>query len=439
MTATATAPPADLAEVTPDGRMRLHLHPGQWRAWQSDRRFVAVIAGTQSGKTAFGPHWLFREVQRRGPGDYLVVTPTFPLLVKKALPELLKLFGRQLALGDYQAQQKVFTFSPRGQERTHGAASEVPTRVYFGHAADPESLESATVKAAWLDEAGQKKFRLGSLEAVERRLAIHRGRCLVTTTPYDLGWLKQRFYDPWVAAGRDHPDIEVVNFDSTENPAFPREEFLRAREVLPAWKFALFYRGIFTRPAGLIYDNFDPAAHVVPRFRLPEHWPRLVGLDFGPVNTAAVFYAKELDDRARPTGRYFAYREYHPGCKRSYHEHVKALLQGEPRVPYCVGGAAGEEEWREELRRAGLPVVAPLVREVEVGIDVVYGMHARGQIVAFDDLAKYLDQKQSYSREVDEAGEVTDEIEDKSSYHLMDAERYLCTRLQVGRKLNLFA
>ena len=198
----------DLAETTAEGRLRLHFHPGQARAWESDRRFVVVLAGTQGGKTSFGPYWLWREMQRRGPGDYMVVTPTYPLLIKKALPEFLRLFDRHLRLGSrrdesgYNTQQKVYALSADGQARTHGAASpDTPTKVFFGHASDPESLESATAKAVWLDEAGQRKFRLDSWEALQRRLSIHQGRALVTTTPYDLGWLKQKLWDPWNAAG----------------------------------------------------------------------------------------------------------------------------------------------------------------------------------------------------------------------------------------------
>jgi hypothetical protein len=36
----------------------------------------------------------------------------------------------------------------------------------------------------------------GLFEAVLRRLSIHMGRVLLTTTPYDLGWIKQKLYDP---------------------------------------------------------------------------------------------------------------------------------------------------------------------------------------------------------------------------------------------------
>jgi hypothetical protein len=143
--------------------IRLHFHRGQKKAWKSKKRFVAVLAGTQGGKTSFGPHWLRREIQKKGPGDYLVVALTFPLLQLKCLPEFLNLFEKTLKLGTYVASPvRQFTLSDHGELALFGAVQETPTNVYFGHAQDPESLESATAKAAWLDEAGQKRFKLGS-------------------------------------------------------------------------------------------------------------------------------------------------------------------------------------------------------------------------------------------------------------------------------------
>jgi hypothetical protein len=410
--------------------MRLNLHEGQLEAWESRARVTAVLAGTQGGKTSFGPPWLYREIQEKGPGDYFVVTPTFPLLQLKALPEFLRFFGELLDLGTYTASPvKVFRFSEEGARRTFGAdaASGTTTNVYFGHAQDPDSLESATAKAAWMDEAGQKKFKLESWRAVWRRLSLAMGRILITTTVYNLGWLKTEVYDKWKAGDEDY---RVVSFDSIANPLFPPAEYERARRDLPRWKFDMMYRGRFTRPAGLIHECFASSKHKVPRFRIPDEWPRYLGLDFGGVNTAGLFYAEELSpDTARPTGRLFLYREYKAGG-RTAKQHAEHLLKGEPMVPTCVGGSRSEGQWRNEFRSGGLPVMEPPISDVEVGIDRVYGAHARGEIFAFEDLAGYLEEKLTYSRPLDENGEPTEGIEDKETFHFMDAERYIVSHLR---------
>lgn len=430
MTTTSNTP-HELAEIGSDGTLRLHFHAGQWKLWNSERRFLVALAGTQSGKTAFGPHWLYREIQRRGPGDYMVITPTYPLLEAKALPELLKLFDTWLGLGKFVKDGRKFIFSPEGAKRTfttYNPRIEPEVRVMFGYAADPESLEAATAKAAWLDEAGQNKFKLSSWEAIQRRLSIYQGRALLTTTIYNLGWIKQKLYEPYLAGD---PDTEISQFASIMNPAFPEEEYHRARQKLPRWKFNMFYRGVYERPAGMIYDVFDSAKHKAPRFALPDHWQRYLGLDFGGVNTAGLFYAQEP-----ASGRLYLYREYKAGG-RTAAEHAQALLDGEIMIPICVGGSKSEGQWRDEFRAGGLPVREPDIKEVEVGIDRVYGAHKADEIVVFDDLDGYLDEKESYSRELDDAGVPTEKIADKSSYHFMDAERYIVSWLKRPHSIEM--
>lgn len=435
MSATVAMPsPPQLVEIT-DGTMRLNLHRGQQRAWLSKRRFVCVIAGSQSGKTAFGPHWLHHEIQQRGPGDYMVVTPTFPLLEIKALPEFRRLFEHQLQLGEYKASPpRRFEISDEGAMRLWGYVPDVPTTIWFGYAADPDSLESATAKAVWMDECGQSKFKLASWEALQRRLSLHQGRALMTTTPYNLGWLYTEIWKPWKAAEEQHPDIDVINFESIANPAFSQDEYERLKRELPSWKFDLFHRGVFTRPAGLIYDNFDEADVIEP-FIIPDHWPRYVGNDFGGVNTAALFVAEELDERNQPTDTLILYREYLAG-NLATDEHVLRMTMGEPRNPdgtttlIGIGGAPSEDQWRREFTRAGLPIYRPPVADVEVGIDRVYAAHGKRQIKVFSTLKRYLEQKRTYQRVVGDDGEPTEKIEEKERYHLLDCERYVISHLR---------
>lgn len=353
-----------------------------------------------------------------GPGDYLVATPTFPLLYVKALPEFRNLFERTLRLGRFITSPiRRFEFSKYGLQATFGKGYHPPTTVYFGHASEPDSLEAATYKAAWLDEVGQKKFKLGSWESIQRRLSIYEGRVLFTTTPYYLGWLKKQVAD---RAAFDS-DYDLIRFESIANPAFPKTEWDRMQATLPAWKFNLFYRALWSRPAGLIYDNYLHA-DTIPRSRIPGDWSRFVGLDFGGVNTAALFYA--LKPNTDPP-EYYAYRTYHPKEKKTSAQHVAEIRKGEPEELNAVGGAPSEDQWRSEFKSAGLDVRRPPIKDVEVGIDRVYAAHGQRQIKVFDDLDNYLDEKGSYSRVLDDQGETTDKIEDKEEYHLMDCERYL--------------
>lgn len=409
-----------------NGEIVLQFHRNQWRGWDSLKRIVAIIAGTQAGKTSFGAPWFFREIQRRGPGDYLVAAPTYPLLGLKTIPEYVRYFQTITQVARYVGSPtKKLIVTPQGQRMLFGKEYNDETAVFFGHAQDPDSLESMTAKAAHADECGQKKFKLGSYEAIMRRLSINEGRLLITTTPYYLGWLKQKIHDPGL---RGDPHIDLIRFRSIDNPAFPRSEWERAQQDLPAWKFDMFYRAIFTRPPGLIYDNFSEKHHTCPRFDIPPEWPRYIGHDYGGVNTAAIYIA------AKPgTRQLYVYREYLEGG-RTAQQHADAMLTGEPRRPRAAGGAKSEQQWRDEFSAAGLPVETPPISEVEVGIDRVYGCFARDELIIFDDLAGLLDELASYSRELDETGEPTEKIEDKNSYHRLDALRYIISLLRPARK-----
>ena len=155
-----------------------------------------------------------------------------------------------------------------------------------------------------------------------------------------------------------------------------------------------------------------------------------MGLDFGGANTAAVFLALNPND-----GRYYVYREYHAG-NRTAKAHKDALLDQEPKTPAAYGGAGSEDQWRNEFTAAGLAISPPLAREVEVGIDRVYGLIAQDRLRVFSSCPGLRDEFGSYARELDDEDQPTEKIEDKEKYHRLDALRYIGTYLNpAGGKL----
>jgi hypothetical protein len=279
-------------------------------------------------------------------------------------------------------------------------------------------LESATAKAAWLDECGQDQFRIEAKEAVDRRLALHQGRILGTTTPYNLGWCKLKVYDPWRAGDAN---IRVIQFPSIINPHFPRDEYERAKKTLPAWKFEMFYNGNFTRPAGLIYEDYDEAIHLVDDFPLPLQWPRYVGIDFGAVHTALVWVAENPEKKV-----YYAYREsLEGGLSTSQHANKALALAERENVIFWAGGSKSEEQQRMDWQASGVPVKEPTVSDVEAGIDRVIRLFKEKRLFIFRSLSGLRDELGTYSREVDELGQATEKIKDKATFHRLDAARYV--------------
>lgn len=217
----------------------VELHDYQAKAFLSKSRFIGLIAGTGGGKTFFGPIWLLNEVKKYSKDSFFVIAPTFPLFNRTTLPEFRRRFDYEPGIrGEYKEQKREYRLGSGGI-------------VYFGSADRPDSLEGGQVRAAWTDEAGQ--IKLASWEAIQRRLGVKMGRCLLTTTPYSLNWLKTEFYDRWKKGDSDY---DVIQFASIDNPYYPKAEYKRAKGTLDSRTFEMRYMGQFRKMAGLVYAEF---------------------------------------------------------------------------------------------------------------------------------------------------------------------------------------
>jgi hypothetical protein len=295
-------------------------------------------------------------------------------------------------------------------------------RIVLRSAGSGGGLESLTARGAWGDEFGQDTCTLETWEAVLRRLSLYRGRVLLTTTPYNLGWMKRELYDKWEQGDKN---VAVINFPSYMNPLFPMEEYERAKASMPLHRFLMFYQGLFAKPAGLIYDCFDDAIHLVRDFDIPKDWPRYVGIDFGAVNTALIWIAEDIGK-----GRFVVYRESLSGGK-STQEHVDealALAKTE-NIVLWLGGAGSEDQQRMDWNTAGISVGQPYVSDVEGGIMRPYGLFKTKKLFVMESCRGLLDELGTYKRKLDENGQPTHEIENKRKFHRLDALRYVCTGL----------
>lgn len=420
----------------------LNLHPGQERAMNSEKRFVFMLSGTQSGKSSLGSWWLAKEIEMKGPGDYLAVTANYDLFKLKMLPEMLKVFEQVLQIGRYHPSPRVLEIRDpeTGEFWADKSDDSMYARIILRSAAAGKgevgvrSLESTTAKGAWLDECGMDEFSRTAYEAIQRRLSIHQGRVFGTTTPYNFGWLRSLVYIPWQ---NGDPDIDVIQFDSIENPMFPAEEYERARRVLPDWKFQMMYRGRFTRPAGQIYSDFNEATHVVSPFDIPADWPVIVGIDFGAVNTASVYIA-----RNHLNGNHYVFAEFLEGdmSTKGHVRLAKERAKGHRMVKW-YGGAASEEQYRMDWQAEGINVQRPPVSSVESGIDRVIELLKTDKLYFFRSCEMTISNIIEYSRKVDVSGNIMEDIKDKNTYHMADALRYgisgieLATRREVGSPL----
>ena len=397
---------------------KIKLFLGQSNILLDERaRTLAAIAGTGGGKTCTGYWWLYLRMMANPGYGWLVVEPSFGMLAKIIInstdpdrPDLITWLRTMGHHPDYKAVDKIILTE-------YG-------KILLSSADNPDSLQGAAVKGAWLDEGGM--MSLIAHQTALQRVSLMDGQELITTTPYNRGWLKTEIADK-----ADGDYIHVEKWRSIDNPAFPRhvyEEMQSGPNAMQSHRFRMMYDAAFERPSGMIYNSFNAETCVIEPFPIPKSWPVYLGIDYGPVHTAVLWYAKNPTRyKGWPAGTYFAYREYLEG-NRSIEQHVQALSRlskGQNIVRKTGSGVAAERQWKREYSEKGFYIQECKVNDVELGIDRVYGLHQQNRIAYFNTMKHTLSQKEDYHRKLDANQEPTNEIDSKAQFHFMDAERYL--------------
>lgn len=257
---------------------------------ESPARYIGVMAGRQSGKTFLGAFWFLREIQKAysegKSGDFLIAAPTLDIVNAGTLKNFRDFLPEDW--GEYKVARKEYIlFGGR-------------IRIFVRTTDNPDHLEGMTLLGAWLDEAGQMKEAVWT--KIQARLAVHRGKCIMTSTPYATNWYYREVWKKQILG-----EVECFTWASSENPTFPKEDFEKYKKELPDHIFKREYCGEFTQPADLVYSDFDEDKHVVEPFDIPDNWRKFAGLDFGfSVPTAVVCIAEDPENKI-----YYVYKEFY--------------------------------------------------------------------------------------------------------------------------------
>lgn len=124
--------------------------------------------------------------------------------------------------------------------------------------------------------------------------------------------------------------------------------------------------GVWAAAEGIIYDEFDPALHVVRRFEVPEDWPRDLVVDFGFKHPfVAQWWAQD------PDGGLVMYREIYM-TERLVEDHARQIVRlsaDDPPLRSVIADHHAEN--RASLERHLGIEVTPAKKTVKDGIDAV--------------------------------------------------------------------
>lgn len=240
-------------------------HPGQIDILNSEARFLVALGGVHSGKTSLGCLWLSREIEKTGgKGQYLIVGPTFPVVLSSTLESWLMTI-RGTALAGTTGKFVASTANPHYKLATGGV-------VYFRSA--ESTFEGLKPQACLLDEGGDCSE--SAYHAIKRRTDGTGARVLISTTPYlRFDWIPREIIQ---RCDDGDPNYFYRCFPSSMNPTIDKAAIAEAKRTLPEWEYQLFYEGKYTRPPGMVYD-----------FKTAEGESCFVDINTLPNNAAAYF------------------------------------------------------------------------------------------------------------------------------------------------------
>lgn len=399
--------------------MELKLHQAQVRILDSKARFIGCIAGIRGGKTTVGAIWLLRQIDQDREsgklGDYLICAPTNKILDQSTLPKFKEFFPPDW--GVWKEQKSYFEL------KWNRPGSQEPCRIFVRSMDEPDSIEGMDCLAAWMDEVGKMKFQ--AWINVQGRLSVKQGRCILTTTPYAVNWFYKDIYKK-----QSDPDYEVIMWSSVDNPAFPKDEFDRAKRTLPKAVFERRYLGRFTRLEGLVYPEFDEDYHIVEPFDIPVEWLCFGGLDFGRSNpNAIVCIAQDPESNI-----FYVYKEFYRS--ETLLKTISDFINKEG-LAYVLADTQSAQLIAELNQFYGNRNVKEADKKIEVGIERVRGLLQEGRLKFFRNKCQNtIDEIEQYHYAANDGDRPTSEKPIAKDNHAMDALRYAFSRPLQGLYLN---
>ncbi len=341
-----------------------------------------------------------------------------------------------------------------------GSAEEPPqyrfdngSRIMIGGMDKPTRIMSSEYDLAYVQEAVE--LNPADWEAISTRLRngkIPYQQILADTNPdTPTHWLKVRGNKgiTRIIESRHEDNPVLVNRDGSMTEV--GKSYLGKLNNLTGVRKQRLRHGLWVAAEGMIYEEYDPAVHLVDRFQVPRDWTRYWAIDFGYVNPFSW-----QNWAISPDGVAFLTAEIYM-TKRTNDQHAKTILdhvapkgvwgQQKPRAIICDHDAEGRAVLEREL---GLSTV-PAIKAVTEGIQAMQvrlrptSNGKRGMYLMRDTLlerdGELVDAKKPtcLAEEIpgyiwDEGtGKTPKEVPVKEDDHACDASRYLCAELTQGR------
>jgi PBSX family phage terminase large subunit len=169
----------------------------------------------------------------------------------------------------------------------------------------------------------------------------------------------------WLKRRADAGKITLLESRHEDNPTITAA-YLAKLDALTGVRYLRLRKGLWAAAEGIVYEGWDRALHLIPRFPIPADWPRYWSVDFGYTNPF-VWHAWARDH----DGRLFCYREIYR-TQRLVEDHcrtIKQVTQGEPlpRAILCDHDAEDRATMEAHLEMS----TQPATKTISPGIQAV--------------------------------------------------------------------
>jgi len=208
----------------------------------------------------------------------------------------------------------------------------------------------------------------------------------------------------------------VIMASWDDAPHLTEKQKKKLYDSLPVYQREARSKGIPQLGSGAIYPVLESDI-TVKDFMIPEHWPRVYGLDVGWNRTAALWGAVD-----RENDIVYLYSEYYKGKAEPVIHTTGIMARGE-WIPGTIDPAArgrGQKDGAQlfqDYLDLGLNLTEA-INAVESGIHNVWLRLSTGRLKVFKSLQNWLAEWRIYRR--DEKGHIV-----KANDHLMDGTKYL--------------
>lgn len=267
-------------------------HQMQLGFHKSKAKIKSIIAGARGGKTLgagmeigrraiWQPGYWQEDIDGGKPYQLLVSAPTYRMLDRICIPEILRIFPPAIRVGKKYNQSKNILEIQGLKGRT---------LIHFISSYEAERIEGMQLYGAWLDEFMQMKesyFNEAKTRCIDRR-----GELILSGTPKGMNWGYKKIF---LEAQKKESNVYCSYYKTADNPYFPAEELEEARKSMPLEYYLRTYEASFEVFEGQVYKEFRRGTHVIDK--LPEKRKivyAFAGHDFGFGSpTATVYFGKD--------------------------------------------------------------------------------------------------------------------------------------------------